>query len=62
MLCPCTVDGAVAEMHDKEIEGRRISVVRAIPQDQTAPGTPAAGMGRGGGPHPRTLPWGGPHP
>jgi len=31
----------------QEIEGRRISVVRAVPQDQTRPGTPAAALGAG---------------
>eukprot|EP00983_Pelagomonas_calceolata_P087332 1156931-Pelagomonas_calceolata.AAC.8 len=33
----------------QEIEGRRISVVRAVPQDQTRPGTPAAALGAGAG-------------
>mmetsp|Transcript_26138 Transcript_26138/g.70762 ORF Transcript_26138/g.70762 Transcript_26138/m.70762 type:complete len:238 (+) Transcript_26138:46-759(+) len=40
---------AIRDMHEKEIEGRRISVVRAVPQDQTRPGTPAAALGAGAG-------------
>ena len=38
--CPCAL---------QELEGRRISVVRAVPQDQTKPGTPAAVLGAGSG-------------
>jgi hypothetical protein len=33
----------------QELEGRRISVTRAVPQDQTKPGTPAAILGGGSG-------------
>ncbi|GFH31654.1 RRM domain-containing protein [Haematococcus lacustris] len=40
---------AVEQMHEKELEGRRISVTRAVPQDQTKPGTPAAILGGGSG-------------
>ncbi|KAL6745781.1 hypothetical protein V8C86DRAFT_1666728 [Haematococcus lacustris] len=40
---------AIEQMHEKELEGRRISVTRAVPQDQTKPGTPAAILGGGSG-------------
>ena len=44
---------AIEALHGTEWEGRRISVTRAIPQNETAPGTPAAVLmggreGRGG--------------
>ena len=42
------LEDAIRDMHDKELEGRKISVVRAVPQDQTKPGTPAAALGGGG--------------
>ena len=32
---------AIDKMHDVEIEGRKISVTRAIPQESIKPGTPA---------------------
>lgn len=41
------MDDAVRKFHDTEYEGRKISVRRAIPQDQTAPGTPAAALAAG---------------
>lgn len=41
------MEEAIEKMHNKELEGRRISVTRAIPQDQTLPGTPAAALGGG---------------
>eukprot|EP00798_Chlamydomonas_sp_ICE-L_P030695 gene30695-35722_t len=40
---------AIRDMHEKELDGRRISVVRAVPQEQTKPGTPAAALGAGSG-------------
>ena len=39
---------SVRDMHNKDIDGRPISVKEAIPQDQIKPGTPAAAIGRGG--------------
>ena len=33
---------AIEALHGTEWEGRRISVTRAIPQNETAPGTPAS--------------------
>jgi hypothetical protein len=44
-----TMQDAVRDMHEKELEGRKISCVRAVPQDQTKPGTPAAALGGGSG-------------
>lgn len=41
------MEEAIEIMHNKELEGRTISVTRAIPQDQTLPGTPAAALGGG---------------
>lgn len=43
------MEDAVRDMHDKELEGRKISCVRAVPMDQTKPGTPAAALGGGQG-------------
>lgn len=43
------MEDAIRDMHEKELEGRKISVVRAVPQDQTKPGTPAAALGGGAG-------------
>ncbi len=42
------MEKAVAEMHQADIENRKISVTKAIPQSETAPGTPAAALARGG--------------
>lgn len=42
------MEKAVAEMHEVTIENRKISVNKAIPQSETAPGTPAAALARGG--------------
>ena len=42
------MEKAVAEMHEVNIENRKISVTKAIPQSETAPGTPAAALARGG--------------
>lgn len=38
---------AIAAMDKTDVDGRRISVTRAIPQNETAPGTPAAALQRG---------------
>lgn len=40
---------AIRDLHNKEVDGRPISVKEAIPQDQIKPGTPASALGRGGG-------------
>ena len=40
-------DDAIKDMHNNELEGRRISVVKAVPMDQTKPGTPAGVLGGG---------------
>lgn len=42
-----SLDEAVRKMHDTDCEGRPISVRHAIPQEQTAPGTPAAALAAG---------------
>lgn len=39
---------AISEMHKTVLSNREISVTAAIPQSQTAPGTPASALGRGG--------------
>ena len=41
-------DAAIKAIHDSEFDGRRVSVTKAIPQSQTAPGTPASMIGRRG--------------
>lgn len=38
------LDEAIGKMHETDLEGRRISVRKAVPQDQTAPGTPASAL------------------
>jgi len=38
---------AIAAMHQSEMDGRKISVTRAIPQSETVPGTPAAALNAG---------------
>jgi heterogeneous nuclear ribonucleoprotein G len=38
---------AIDKLHDTELDGRRISVTKAIPQSMTAPGTPADALRRG---------------
>ena len=40
------MEEAIEKMHDTEIDGRKISVTRAIPQDSVQPGTPAAALGK----------------
>ena len=49
---------AIDGQHGTEWEGRRISVTRAIPQNETAPGTPASVLtgGRDGRPGRCALP------
>lgn len=44
------MEEAIKDMHNRELDGRKISVTRAIPQSETAPGTPAGMLGgsRGG--------------
>jgi RNA recognition motif-containing protein len=46
------LDGAIEKLHNTELDGRRISVARAVPQSETAPGTPADLL-RKGQPYPR---------
>lgn len=41
------MDSAIEKMHNVELEGRRISVTRAVPQSETAPGTPADALRKG---------------
>lgn len=38
------MEQARLKMHDTDIDGRKVSVTKAIPQSQTAPGTPAAAL------------------
>jgi len=40
-------EAAIAKLHGTNLEGRKISVTKAIPQSQTAPGTPADALRRG---------------
>ena len=40
-------DAAIDRMHNTEVDGRRISVNRAVPQAETAPGTPADALRKG---------------
>lgn len=42
------MEDAISKMNDTEIDGRKISVTRAIPQDSIKPGTPATAIGRRG--------------
>ena len=35
------LQAAIDSMHDTEADGRKISVTRAVPQNETAPGVPA---------------------
>uniref|UniRef100_A0A1D2A427 RRM domain-containing protein n=1 Tax=Auxenochlorella protothecoides TaxID=3075 RepID=A0A1D2A427_AUXPR len=39
---------AIESLHSHEIEGRRISVTKAVPEAKTAPGTPAGALRNGG--------------
>ena len=41
------LEAAVAALDGAELDGRRVSVTRAVPQEQTAPGTPASALGGG---------------
>lgn len=41
-------EAAIKAIHDSEFDGRKVSVTKAIPQSQTAPGTPASMIGRRG--------------
>ena len=41
------LDSAIEKMHNADLDGRRISVARAVPQAETAPGTPADLLRRG---------------
>lgn len=47
-----SLEDAIDKLHNTELEGRRISVAKAVPQAETAPGTPAD-MLRRGQPYPR---------
>lgn len=40
-------DAAIERLHNTELDGRRISVTKAVPQSETAPGTPADALRRG---------------
>ncbi len=40
-------DAAIEAMHNADVDGRRISVTRAVPQAETAPGTPADALRKG---------------
>jgi RNA recognition motif-containing protein len=50
---------AMDKLNGTEVEGRRISVTKAIPQGETAPGTPADALRRGHS-HPRNSSYNGP--
>ena len=45
--CLEDLQAAIEKLNSSEIDGRRISVSRAVPQNQTAPGTPADALRRG---------------
>ena len=49
---------AVKNMHDSDLDGRKISCTKAIPQSETAPGTPASALA-GGSDAPRGARYGG---
>lgn len=49
---------AVKHMHDSDLDGRKISCTKAIPQSETAPGTPASALA-GGPDGPRAARYGG---
>lgn len=40
-------EAAIDKLHGHELSGRKISVTKAVPQSQTAPGTPAEALRRG---------------
>jgi heterogeneous nuclear ribonucleoprotein G len=42
------MDECIAKLHGTELEGRKISVTKAIPQSEIAPGAPASAYHRGG--------------
>ena len=50
---------AVKAMHDSELDSRKISCTRAIPQSETAPGTPASALAGSGPPGPPRARYGG---
>ena len=35
---------AIKALHETDVDGRKVSVTKAIPQSQTAPGTPASAL------------------
>ena len=41
------MEEARKNLHDSDIDGRKVSVTIAIPQSQTAPGTPASALTTG---------------
>ncbi len=49
------MEDAMADMHNKELEGRKISVTRAVPMSETKPGTPAGQLGGGEGARTREI-------
>jgi hypothetical protein len=49
------MDDAIRDMHNRELEGRKISVTRAVPMSETRPGTPAAALGGGDGARTREI-------
>ncbi|MEW5297642.1 MAG: hypothetical protein WDW36_000838 [Sanguina aurantia] len=44
-----SMDDAIKEMHESELDGRKISVRNAVPQSDIKPGTPAYQLSGGGG-------------
>lgn len=44
-----SMDDAIKDMHESELDGRKISVRRAVPQSDIKPGTPAYALSGGGG-------------
>lgn len=48
---------ACRQMHDSDLDGRKISCIVAVPQAETAPGTPASALAGGpGGPRSNRFP------
>lgn len=44
-----SMDDAIKDMHESELDGRKISCRRAVPQSDIKPGTPAYALSGGGG-------------
>jgi hypothetical protein len=52
------MEDACRDMHNRELNGRKISCTRAVPMNETRPGTPAGQLGGGEGARTREIPRG----